>query len=175
MNPFRDTVLAVLVRKCSRGQLQFGLIWSGKAQACGECTHTFVGGGVESGESAEEALKRELRQEVGLLPGQYQLRSISHGPSDFTGPAVEDGRTKRYRFFLVHCHTGAVLQQSPEAPAAGWFTPQQIIAIAEQGFSANKRTMISAVSRLLLQQYPDLFRGSESLLRQMSQEIAPAG
>ena len=173
MNPHRETALAVLVRVCSRGQLQFGLIWSGKAQARGECTHTFVGGGIESGESAEEALKRELWQEVGLLPVQYQLLSISHGPSDFTGPATEDGRTKRYRFFLVRCDTGVVLQQSPEAPATGWFTPQEIVAIAEQGFSANKRRMISVLSKLLLQQYPALFRGSESLLRHMSRGVAP--
>lgn len=174
MTQYRDTALAVLLRICPSRQIQLGLIWSGKAKLCGECTHTFAGGGIEDGESAEVALGRELTQEVGLLPAQYRLYPIAHGPCDFIGPAMADGRVKRYRFFLAICNYGAELQTSEEAATASWFTPQQVLAIAEQSLSSNKRNMIARLTNLLLAQHPEVFRGSERVLRQLSGELALA-
>ena len=174
MSQYRETVLAVLVRPCSGGIIQFGMIWSGKAKICGECTHTFVGGGIEPGESAKTALSRELAEEVGLSHDQYELLPIAHQSSVFTGPETGDGKTKRYQFFLVVCKQTAQLKGSQEAAAANWFTPHQILGIAEQGLSANKRSMISDLTDLLLEQYPDLFGGSGSILRRLSGELALA-
>lgn len=174
MTQYRDTALAVPVRFCPSGQIQFGLIWSAKARLCGECTHTFTGGGIEEGESAEEAVRRELVQEVHLSPAQYKLYLIAHGTSDFIGPAMADGRVKRYRFFLAICNQGVELQSSEEAATASWFAPQQVLAIAEQSLSSNKRNMIARLTNLLLAQYPDVFRRSERVLRQLSGELALA-
>jgi ADP-ribose pyrophosphatase YjhB (NUDIX family) len=174
MTQYRETVLAVLVRLCSGGIIQFGLIWSGKAKICGECTHTFVGGGIEPGETAETALRRELKEEVGLSADQYELLPIAHHSSCFMGPETNDGRTKRYQSFLVVCKQTAQLKRSQEAAAANWFTSYQILGIAEQGLSANKRSIISDLADLLLEQQPDLFRGSENTLRRLSGELALA-
>ena len=153
---FRDTVLAVMVRP-NHGIISLGLIWSGKAAQKGECTHTFPGGGRESGESLIDALKRELSEEVGYLPPAGSVKEIVHETNEFIGPRI-DGVAKRYHFFLVICAPDVELRTSQEAAVASWYLPAAVRAVAAQVLSENKQAMTARVASLVLQQFPKLFQ-----------------
>jgi len=49
------------------------------AKRCGQDAWQFPQGGINSGESAEDALYRELDEEVGLQPEQVQIIGSTHG------------------------------------------------------------------------------------------------
>jgi 8-oxo-dGTP pyrophosphatase MutT (NUDIX family) len=68
------------------------------------------GGGIDDGESAEEAARRELREETGLIVGELgRVVLRRHVEHQFKGMRI----TQDEDFFLVRC-------QSFEPDAAGW-------------------------------------------------------
>lgn len=62
-------------------------------QGYGENDWNFVGGGLEKDESLEEGVKRELKEELNLDEGDYQIVAKSSNPSqyDFPEPILKEG------------------------------------------------------------------------------------
>lgn len=91
----------------------------------------FPQGGIDPGESAEQALKRELWEEIGVLPQDYRVLE-QRGPYFYLFP---DGITKRGHqgkqqwYFLCDFH-GAderinVATEHPEFRAWRWVAPAE--------------------------------------------------
>jgi len=67
---FRPNVGIILVN--SSGQV----LW---ARRCGQDAWQFPQGGIKSDESAEDAMYRELREEVGLKPNDVEIMGVTRG------------------------------------------------------------------------------------------------
>jgi putative (di)nucleoside polyphosphate hydrolase len=90
----------------------------------------FPQGGVDEGESHEEAIQREVWEEIGLSPGHYQIRE-KRGPYYYLFP---EGVTKRGHngkeqwYFLCDFHAADdcinVATEHPEFRAWKWISPE---------------------------------------------------
>jgi len=89
----------------------------------------FPQGGVDEGETLEEALARELREEISLAPSAYQI-SASRGPYFYlfgNDKIVKGFHGKEQHYFLAE-FTGApteinVQTEHPEFRAVRWVEP----------------------------------------------------
>lgn len=95
----------------------------------------FPQGGTDPGESAEDALPRELREEISLEPGDYRIVD-RRGPYRylFTGGRRKDGyRGQEQTYFLLDlvaaCEKVNVATRDPEFRSIRWVMPSQIRAI----------------------------------------------
>lgn len=78
--------------------------------------YAFPGGRIEPGESAEEAVRRELLEETGL--GVRNLAPLR----DYVVGGEKDGRKLRYRLLVfAGDHAGGDAQAGDDAEEAGWF------------------------------------------------------
>lgn len=94
----------------------------------------FPQGGRNPGETAEEALPRELREEISLDPGDYRIVT-SRGPYRylFTGGSRKQGyRGQEQTYFLLDLLSSpekvCVATSEPEFRAIRWVLPSQIRA-----------------------------------------------
>ena len=95
------------------------------------------GGHVQAGESTQEALEREVREETGLV-----LRKIKPTEITFTF-----SKTK-YLLFLASVSTGP-LQLSAEHCDYKWVTLAQLAAIAEQVLGKKYRNLVQDLQGLI--------------------------
>lgn len=84
------------------------------------------GGGVEPGESPEEAARREFEEEVGLTVGDMTLIGAYGGP-DFE-VRYPGGAATAYVVILyaATAHQGELGLQADELIECGWFTPAEL-------------------------------------------------
>ncbi len=94
----------------------------------------FPQGGRDPGESPEDALPRELREEISLEPGDYRIVT-SRGPYRylFTGGRRKEGyRGQEQTYFLLDLlappEKVSVLTPQPEFRSIRWVLPSQVRA-----------------------------------------------
>ena len=78
------------------------------------------GGGVEEGESPEQALKRELGEELGIEPLNPRFLAMIEAPAE-----DDPGETVELHYFLVTEWKGEVQNRS-EHSDIGWFKPDEL-------------------------------------------------
>jgi mutator protein MutT len=80
-----------------------------------------IGGGVEKGESFDEALVREIREEIGISPKNYQLLGFLKMKSDQVQRAI----------YLVRLNKGESkkIKLGDEGQELRWFKPHEIANI----------------------------------------------
>jgi 8-oxo-dGTP pyrophosphatase MutT (NUDIX family) len=155
---YRITVAGIVVQQCTSRQAYPPVLlqWSSKAARCGEGNLATVQGGVEpTDEDFAAAMRRELYEEHGLQPYQYQLCTLSH--REYT--SAETG--KSYVWFLVVCQSKVVLRSDEtEVAAADWYyCPQALLAGVRWQMRKRKARMFREVFAAACEQYPEYFGG----------------
>ena len=112
----------------------------GSLLICERCTMPgawqFPQGGVDKGESLEEALFREVREEVGLEPRHYEVMTSRGGyrylyPENVCGKKLRKhgSHGQEQTYFLCHLEAAAppvnVNQRQPEFRAYRWILPEE--------------------------------------------------
>lgn len=82
-------------------------------------TWAFFGGGMDVGESHEEAMKRELEEELCWCPQEIV----------FLKKARNETVNCNITFYMVHCETHVNKLQLREGQAMGWFTLAEVLGL----------------------------------------------
>jgi len=126
MPGFRPNVALLLVD--ARGRL---LVCE---RANGDGAWQFPQGGVDEGESVEEALRREVREEIGLPPEAYEIERAKGGYRYVFPPEVRKLKKKDYEgqeqtYFLCRMREGAppidIDQEPREFQDHQWIKPEK--------------------------------------------------
>lgn len=161
----RPTVAGLLVRPAHPYPL-IGIHWPQKAAACGEGNLSTVGGGIEKGETPEDAMRRELGEEYNITDAD--ITRLDHPCWESNG--------KLYTWCLVKCLTGPDPRVNREEVASfGWWVGPSALKVAVASMHASKRTMFLGALNIAGHLEPDLFAGYFQAIwakRKAAEEIA---
>lgn len=110
----------------------------------------FPGGGVENGESFDETLGREVREETG-----YKIQKIEQLPDIFTVIASNKKEEYQVHLFMSVCKikSGKFKTADAETCGHGWFTYKE--ALKMNMLPLNKRVIQSKENKKILKKYID--------------------
>jgi ADP-ribose pyrophosphatase YjhB (NUDIX family) len=127
---FRDIACAVI--ESADGKYLLGRKDPSKGGVYTDCWH-IPGGGVQEGESLEEALSRELMEEVGLDLMQAQVNLVDDKDGAIAEKTLESGeRVKCHmKFFVFHVRLPKPAQQirlalETDLTEASWFSTEEL-------------------------------------------------
>jgi mutator protein MutT len=83
-----------------------------------------IGGHLEPGETLEQTLVRELREEIDVIPTSFRLAAMI----DFT---EEAGEAVHFHVFRVDAFTGTPRLANPEHTALRWFAWDEALALPD--------------------------------------------
>lgn len=108
----------------------------------------FPGGGVENGESFDEAMKREVEEETG-----YKVIKLEQLPNIFTAIASNNKKDYQIHLFISVCKikSGKFKTADAETCGHGWFTYKQ--AIKMDMIPLNKKVIQSKSNKKILKKY----------------------
>ncbi len=99
----------------------------------------FPGGGVERGETAEDAARREAREEAGCEPGALVLLGVFNNERAVPGDHVLLWRAQDWR--------PAPPQSGMEIAERGWFSPDEARSIASPATQRRLAELFSGAQR----------------------------
>ncbi len=99
-------------------------------------TWDLIGGHLEAGETPEQALARELAEEIGIIPTLFRRIALI----DFT---EEAGEPVHFQVFRVDAFEGAPHLANDEHTALQWFTLAEAAALSDLA-SARYRPILMA-------------------------------
>jgi ADP-ribose pyrophosphatase YjhB (NUDIX family) len=139
-----------------RGETGWRSLWIEARDAVKDEDFLFPpGGGVEFGESLDEAIRRELREELGVEPDHPVLLGFSENRFTFNG-VREHEIVFIYAAVLVDCELTRcavveVVESSGERLPARWYTPDELnaagLVVYPDGILAHLRQAVESVVR----------------------------
>jgi XTP/dITP diphosphohydrolase len=110
----------------------------------------FPGGGVENGETFDETLYREVKEETG-----YTIQKIEQLPDIFTATTINSKENYQVHLFISVCKikSGKFNPADAETCGHGWFTYKQ--ALKMPMLPLNKKVIQSTANQKILKKYID--------------------